>query len=142
MPVLLEYAECGGQTRADAGQKVLLDFGERLISHRVFDFASLAVEPIEIVGDGRAAIEIVAQETFDTNGHVGHATGRIQARPEREREIARRDPRTRPTGCVDQCRDTRLASSDADTGTSLGDQAAVVVIQGHDIGDCSERDMT
>ena len=45
--------------------------------------APLLVQGVEFAGDSETARGIVAQQAFDAEGHVGHASGGVQARAER-----------------------------------------------------------
>jgi hypothetical protein len=66
VPALVIETESGRQFASYRDFERAFDEFERRFAHRLLDLATLAIERIELLGDGGAAIRCVAQQAFDT----------------------------------------------------------------------------
>jgi hypothetical protein len=72
-----------------AGVSETTDGGERLDLHASFCSTALLVQLIEACGEHLRGGWIIAQQALNTDRHVVHTTGRVQAWGYRESEIGR-----------------------------------------------------
>ena len=121
------------------GVELPLDPALRLICYRPLDLLPLAIEDVELPGGRGAESGLLAQEQIDGKRGVGEAPARVDARPEAERNVSRRESVARI--------DTRDVHQGAKPGPLGGlehaepvaREDAVLALQGHKVRDGSKR---
>ena len=135
-----------GSNTASAGSTLAAE-RERAIDLRlgVVAHAASSVRRSRLIASSSAASScaragIVGEQALDAERHVGEAAGGVQARPDREAEVARARLARVAAGDREQRRDAGLHAAGADPLQALRDQAAVVAVEADDVGDGAERD--
>ena len=117
----------------------LLQGSECLLLHPLLYLLALLVEAVHLGGELARQIEILAEQTGDSEGHVIEPAHGVEARPQREAEIGGGEAATIAARHVHQRLDAGTAATSADPLQPLMHQDAVVAIQRHHVGDGAER---
>lgn len=91
-------------------------------------------------GDLARLRSILGQQQFDAQCHVFQPPGGVQARPQREADVAGGQPARIAAAGLDQGAQPDAALAGAQAAQAGGDQSAVVVVQRNQIGDGADRD--
>ena len=134
----IEDRERGLDRAAQRHRAIDLRLG--VVAHAGLDGAPLAVDLVEQRRELERTRRVVGEQALDAERHVGEATRGVQPRADREAEVAcARLFRVAPRD-GEQRRDAGLHATGADALEPLRDEAAVVAVEAHDVGDGAERD--
>ena len=114
--------------------------GQRFVPHRSLDFATLAVQRVELRGQRRGLVGRAREQAANAERHVGQPAGGIQTRSGDEAQIEPRRARDIAPRHVEDRSQTGMRAPAANARQPLRDQNAVHEIEPHDVGDGAERD--
>ena len=135
VPARLEQGDAGALARIETVER---EHGVGL--HVGLDAAALAVEAVELLRDVHGAGDVVGDQAFDAERHVGQTACGVQARPQAEAHVESAGARRLTAGGAEQRTYPGAHLAGAHAGQALRHQNAVVAIERHHVGDGAERD--
>lgn len=137
VPLRMVHRQAAGQCLAAAFQ--LFTQGQRFRLHPLLYLFARLVQRVQLIGQHPRFAGVVAQQQRHADGHIVQPARGVQARTEREAEIACRQLLRVAVGDLQQRLNARTAFTRPDAAQPLPGQNTVVGIQRYDVRHGAER---